>query len=301
MSDAGGQNVADDVLGERFVLDRRLGDDAIAEVWRAMDKQLDRTVVVRRLHPELLDDERVRERFRLEALGAAQLGHGNVANLFDVAVDGGAAYTVSEYVDGPSLTRVMEEGPLSPTLVAAIGQQAAAGLAAAHDHGIVHRDVRPGNLLVGRDGRVRVVDFGSARIPDPTGSEADDETTRSRHYLAPEQLEGAASTARSDVYALGRALERALEGLGPPVRGPEGSLLDRVLQTVPGLSAERGRETHLRTVLAAATQDDPARRPTAAQLSEQLRALQDQRSELVLRELIARLPEEDFGRRPAGD
>jgi eukaryotic-like serine/threonine-protein kinase len=157
------------VLDGRFELEEPLGEDSIAQVWRARDRQLDRLVVVRQLHEQLLEDEAVFERFRLEAEAAARLSHGHVANLFDVGISDGLAYTVGEYVDGPSLARLIEDGPLDATVVAAIGNQAALGLAAAHEVGIVHRDVRPGNLLIGRDGRVRIVDFGSARIPDPSG------------------------------------------------------------------------------------------------------------------------------------
>ena len=288
------------VLDGRFEFEEALGDDSIAQVWRARDLQLDRWVVVRQLHEQLLEDAAVFERFRLEAEAAARLSHGHVASLFDVAISDGLAYTVGEYVDGPSLARLIEDGPLDATVVAAIGNQAALGLAAAHEVGIVHRDVRPGNLLIGRDGRVRIVDFGSARIPDPSGAHAEIGAARSEVYLAPEQLEeGVIGTDRSDVYALGRTLTRALDGsdvAGPP--DAEG-LVGRVLGAIPGLPLSSSRGEQLRALLAQATDPDPDRRPGAEALAEALQELHDRRADEVLRQLVARLPATDYGRRPS--
>ncbi len=290
------------VLDGRFELEEPLGDDAIAQVWRARDLQLDRRVVVRRLHERLLADEAVFDRFRLEAEAAARLSHGHVASLFDVAIGDELAYTVGEYVDGPSLARLIEDGPLVATVVAAIGSQAALGLAAAHQVGIVHRDVRPGNLLIGRDGRVRIVDFGSARIPDPSGVHGDAGITRSEVYLAPEQLEeGVIGTDRSDVYALGRVLTRALDGASVgshPDADGEG-LVVRVLGAIPGLPLSSSPETQLRELLAQATDPDPDRRPGAETLADALQVLYDRRADEVLRQLAERLPVTDYGRRPS--
>lgn len=280
------------------MLERPLGEDSIAEVWRATDRQLDRTVIVRCLHPHLRDDDAVLERFRLEALAAAQLSHGHVANVFDVAVTAELAYSVGEYVDGPSLERLMEDGPLEPAVVAAVGHQAAMGLAAAHDAGIVHRDVRPGNLLVGRDGRVRIVDFGSARIPDADGQRYDDGEPETDSYLAPEQRDPeVVGTDRSDVYALGRTLLHALDGVG---QGPHGGerLIDRVMDALPGLPLGTSPHDLLRDHLAAATDPDPAKRPSAVELGEALRMLHDRRADEVLRGLVGRLPVSEYGRRP---
>lgn len=289
---------ADEVLDGRFALESTLGDDSIAEVWRATDLQLDRTVIVRCLHKRLLDDEAVVERFRLEALAAAQLNHGHVANVFDVAVRDGLAYTVGEYVDGPSLARLMEDGPLSPSVVAAVGHQAGLGLAAAHEAGIVHRDVRPGNLLIGRDGRVRVVDFGSARIPDFANDRYDDGATRSETYLAPEQLASdPVGTDRSDVYALGRTLLRALNGPEGNGQVPE-SMIGRVMEAIPGLPLGTSLHDQLREQLTAVTDPDPAQRPSAGELAAALHAFYDRRADEVLRTLVGRLPATDYGRRP---
>lgn len=288
----------DGVLDGRFEFEESLGDDSIAQVWRARDLQLDRSVIVRRLHTDLLDEPAVLDRFRLEAEAAAQLNHGHVANVFDVAVREGLAYTVGEYVDGPSLARLLDDGPLDAAVVAAIGFQAALGLAAAHEAGIVHRDVRPGNLLIGRDGRVRVVDFGSARIPDPGGRSHDDGSSRSEVYLAPEQLEqGMIGTDRSDVYALGRALTRALDG--PTAARPESadSLVGRVLGAIPGLPLGATREEQLRELLADACAPDPDRRPSAEALADALQTLYDQRADDVLRQLVEDLPRSAYGRR----
>lgn len=291
-------------LDGRFVLESLLGEDAVSEVWHATDRQLGRPVVIHVLHERLLDDEEVLERFRLEALAAARLNHGHVASLFDVVVAPEVAYTVGEYVDGPSLARLMEDGPLSPVVVAAVGHQAASGLAAAHEAGIIHRDVRPGNLLVGRDGRVRIVDFGSARIIDPERGRVQDAPTRSEVYLAPEQLaHGAAPTDRSDVFALGRTLLRALEGLGPEREpgddGDDGGLLDRVMDAIPGLPLGTSLHDQLREQLAGATDPDPSRRPEAGELAASLHTYYDRRADEVLRTLVGRLPRTAYGRRPS--
>ena len=289
------------VLDGRFELEGFLGDDPVAQVWCARDLQLERRVVVRQLHEHHLEEESVLERFRLEAEAAARLSHGHVANLFDVAIRDGLAYTVGEYVDGPSLARLIEDGPLEVTVVAAIGNQAALGLAAAHEAGIVHRDVRPGNLLIGRDGRVRIVDFGSARIPDPSGGHADPGTARSEVYLAPEQLEnGVIGTDRSDVYALGRTLSRALSGSGHTPEPDSEGLVGRVLEAIPGLPLSSSREEQLRSVLGEATDPDPERRPGAEALAASLEGLHDGRADEVLRQLAVRLPATDYGRRPSG-
>jgi eukaryotic-like serine/threonine-protein kinase len=290
------------VLDGRFRFTRRLGQDTIAEVWQADDLQLDRRVVVRLLHPQLIDDEAVRERFRLEALAAAQLSHGHVANLFDVADDGQRVYTVGEYVDGPSVAALLERGPMQPRVVAAIGRQAASGLAAAHEAGIVHRDVQPGNLLIGRDGRVRIVDFGSARIPDPERQGFVDGDDGAESYLAPEQIEkGAVSTDRSDVYALGRTLMRALTGsrVAPEDNGQgDKGLLSRVIDALPGVSLGEDEYGRLSEHIAAATEPDPARRPSARELADALLDICGHRGEDLLRPLVAELPESMFGRQP---
>ncbi len=284
-------------LDGRFRLGRRLGDDGIAEVWRGEDQQLDRVVVIRVLHPRVRQDPQVLERFRLEALAAARLSHGHVANLFDVAVHDDLAYTVGEYVDGPSLARLMEDGPLEPVAVATVGHQAAAGLAVAHAEGIIHRDVRPGNLLVGRDGRVRIVDFGSARIPDPERPPLADHDYGAESYLAPELETGALTTDRSDVYALGRTLLKALDGAHDAATGEDG-LLDRVLGSIPGLPLGTSASDCLREELAAATDPDPARRPSAEAFSAILRGLYGHRGDEVLRSMVDPLDEADYGRRP---
>lgn len=283
------------LLGGRFRLERRLGDDGLAEVWRAEDHELERLVVVRVLHPELREDPVVLERFRLEALAAARLSHGHVASLFDVAVHDEAAFTVGEYVDGPSLARLMDDGPLAPAAVAAIGHQAASGLAAAHEADIVHRDVRPRNLLVGRDGRVRIVDFGSARIPDPDHASSDDGPHGSESYLAPEIATGAVTTDRSDVYALGRTLLKALDGAHDAP--DDDGLLDRVLGSIPGLPLGISGSDRLRDELAAATDPDPARRPLAASFADALRDLYGHRGDETLRLMVAGLDGDDHGRR----
>lgn len=287
------------VLDERFDLERRLGADALAEVWRATDRQLRRPVVVRILHEELLADPSVIDRFRREALAAASLSHGHVATVFDVEVGEQVAYTVGEYVDGPSLARVLAEGTLDPVAVTAVGYQAASGLAAAHELGIVHRDVRPGNVLIGRDGRVRMVGFGSAVVVD---EERPGVLGRTRGaYAAPEQLEGGQATGSSDVYALGLVLWQSMADTSEFERDPveaERRLVDRVLDVLPPVTPHAADPARLQGWLDLALDRDPVRRPSAADLSEGLRELHASQGEEQLREVVSRIPEAEHGRLP---
>ena len=190
----------------------------MATVWRGEDPLLARAVAVKTLDPRLAEDEALRIRFRREAVAAAAVAHPNIVATYDTGEDDGVAYIVMELVEGATLRQAIDlHGALPPARAADIAAQVADALAAAHARGLVHRDVKPSNVLVQLDGRVKVTDFGIAKAADQSA----DELTRTgsvlgtARYLAPEQLEGQPVDERADVYSLGLVLFEMLTGRAP--------------------------------------------------------------------------------------
>ena len=204
------------VLGERYLLEERIARGGMAAVWRAHDEKLARTVAIKVLHRHLAESDDFRERFRREAISAAKLSHPGIVGVYDTGADGPWVYLVMEYVEGSTLADVMDEaGPLEPGQVARIGAQVATALATAAAFGLVHRDVKPGNILIDTDGQAKVTDFGIAK------ADAESDLTRTgtvlgtAAYLAPEQIRGRELDHRADQYALGCMLYEALTGRKP--------------------------------------------------------------------------------------
>ncbi len=216
------------VLAGRYRLRRLIAKGGMAEVWEAVDDILGRPVAVKVLHSHLADDESFRERFRREAIAAARLAHPNVVATFDTGTDEGITFIVMELVEGATLRQILNEtGPMAPARIVHVGAQVADALHYAHRAGVVHRDVKPANILVCPDGRVKVADFGIAKAveesePDrPSPSEALTGTGSiigTAQYLAPEQVDGRAVDGRTDVYALGVVLYEMVCGR-PPFTG----------------------------------------------------------------------------------
>jgi serine/threonine-protein kinase len=203
------------MIGERFRVERRLGRGGMAAVYLAYDEALDRQVAVKILE-SLAGDADSRKRFLREARLAARLTHPNVVAVFDSGEDGGAPYIVMEYVEGATLAELIaRRGRLPPDEVVALGLQACAGLQHAHDSGLVHRDVKPQNLLVRADGTLKVSDFGIAVSNEATRITTDGTILGTAAYLAPEQLSGQQVSGRVDVYGLGAVLYEALTGRRP--------------------------------------------------------------------------------------
>ncbi|MEU5129407.1 serine/threonine-protein kinase [Streptomyces mobaraensis] len=205
------------LVAERYRLGELLGRGGMGEVWRGQDEVLGRQVAVKLLLGDDGDDSAA-QRFRLEAQTAARLNHPQVVSVYDFGSWDGRFYLVMELVNGPSLAQQLAaRGPLSPAGVADVAAQAAAGLAAAHQQGVVHRDVKPGNLMLDRSGTVKIGDFGIARFVDETsaGLTRAGQIVGTSTYLAPERALGRVAGPASDVYALGCVLYHLLVGQPP--------------------------------------------------------------------------------------
>ena len=207
--------------GTRYRVLRRLGGGGMADVYLAEQALLTRFVVVKVLHPHLAKDEEIVERFRREAEAAAQLVHPHVCPILDYGVVDDAVYTVMPFLAGGSLAdRVQREGTVEPTLVAGVAAQVAMGLDYAHRHGIVHRDVKPDNVLFDEDGNGIVTDFGIATARFHGRLTASGRAMGTPHYMSPEQAMGKLVDGRSDIYALGVVIYEALVGF-PPFDGAD--------------------------------------------------------------------------------
>ncbi len=206
-------------LGGRYRLEASLGRGGTGEVFRALDLRLDRTVAVKVLHPWVATDPDARRRFQREATTLAQLRHPNVVQVLDFDDAAPAPYLVQEHCGGGTLARRTQEAPLPWDEVSAIGLAISRGLAHAHAHGVTHRDLKPGNVLYGDDGHLRVADFGLADVlrrgPDDATLTADGTRVGSPEYWAPEQAAGVTVTERADMYALGCILYELATGALP--------------------------------------------------------------------------------------
>jgi eukaryotic-like serine/threonine-protein kinase len=208
--------VTETLGGGRYRIERVLGSGGMAIVYLARDLELDRPVAVKLLAENLAGDEAFRERFLREARHAAALSHPNVAAVFDAGEEDERPYIVMEYLDGETLAEVIaRRGPLEPAEAVELALQACAGLEHAHRAGLVHRDVKPQNLLLGGDGAMKLVDFGIARAAESTRLTEIGTVLGTAAYLAPEQAAGEDVGAAADIYSLGAVLYELLSGRPP--------------------------------------------------------------------------------------
>jgi len=202
-----------DLLGGRYRLGPVIGRGGMATIYRATDVRLERQVAVKILRPEVATDPDLAHRFRREALAATVLRHPNIVACLDTGTDGDQAYLVMALVDGEDLAvRLRRGGRLAPRQAARIGLDVARALGVAHVRGIVHRDIKPGNILLAADGRAMVTDFGIARLAADAEAALPGTTLGSVHYFSPEQARGRTTTPASDIYGLGLVLFEALTG-----------------------------------------------------------------------------------------
>ncbi|SMQ75398.1 protein kinase [Agreia sp. VKM Ac-1783] len=203
-------------FGGRYELSSRIAIGGMGEVWKATDLVIGRTVAIKILKDEYLGDPGFLERFRAEARHAALVNHEGIANVFDYGEEEGSAYLVMELVPGEALSTILErEHVLSTDRVLDIVAQTASALQAAHAAGLVHRDIKPGNLLITPDGRVKITDFGIARIADQVPLTATGQVMGTVQYLSPEQASGQSASPTTDVYSLGIVAYECLAGKRP--------------------------------------------------------------------------------------
>ena len=262
-----------DLVAGRYRIERRLGGGGMAVVLAATDEELGRTVAVKVLADNLAQHDEIRRRFLREARIAGSLRHPNLIEVYDAGEDA-RPYIVMEHVDGPSLADVIRRrGPLSPDEAGRLAVQAADGLAHAHAHGIVHRDVKPANLLLGPDGTLKIADFGIAHAVEGTRLTATGAVLGTAAYLAPEQASGGTVGPATDVYALGVVLYELLTGRTPHDSPTLAELVTRKLaEPVPPPSEVNPSIPEALDVLVERSlSPDPGLRPTAGEVGSVLR------------------------------
>lgn len=262
-------------LGGRFVLGRKIGSGGMSTVYLGTDEVLDRSVAVKVLKSEFVDSE-VGARFRREGRTAARLSHPNIVQTYDAGeedLDGeNVSYIVMEHVSGGDLKQlVKEKGQLPGGELSRVGADIAAGLAHAHERGIVHRDIKPQNVLLDEYGNPKVADFGIARALDSTQATQTGVYLGTALYSSPEQLQGEEVTPKSDVFSLGITLYEAATG-GPPFKGTPIEIVSQQINTTPEPPRSRGARISpgLEALILRCLEKEPDRRPDASELGEKL-------------------------------
>lgn len=270
-------------LGQRYELQSLIATGGMGQVWRAEDTTLHRSVAVKVLRSEFTGDPTFLARFRAEARNTAALSHPNIAGIYDYgeAEEAGGehvAYLVMELVDGEPLSEVLaREGRLTPERTMHILGQAAAGLNAAHHSGVVHRDIKPGNLLVRPDGTVKVTDFGIARATSTVPLTQTGMVVGTAHYLSPEQAEGRVTTPASDVYSLGVVGYECLAGRRPFDGATSVAVALKQIREMPPPLPPDVPEPVRELVDRAMSKDARMRFPTGGEFANAIRAVQEGR------------------------
>jgi len=252
------------VLKHRYRLDDRIALGGVGEVWRGTDLVLRRVVAVKLLQPEYAQDEECLARFRAEGRHAALLSHPNIAQVYDYAEKAPPVpdFLVMELVDGQSLARLLAGGPMGPARTMGIVAQTARGLQAAHAAGLVHRDIKPGNLMVGRDDHVKITDFGIAQVAGTARLTRTGTLVGTAAYLAPERADGGRATPASDLYSLGVVAYECLTGQAPFGGESLAVALAHLQQAIPPLPPSV--PAAVAALVTELTAKDPAARPPSA-------------------------------------
>lgn len=252
------------VLRERYELEDRIASGGMADVWRGMDYVLKRQVAVKIMRSDPEREKIFSQRFRDEALHSAQLMHANITTIFDYGEDDNLSFLIMELVPGLPLSAVIREtGPMDPESVRSIIGQAALALGVAHTARVVHRDVKPANILVRPDGVVKLTDFGIARALDARGHTVMGEMLGTPNYISPEQALGELATGASDLYALGVVAHEMLTAERPFDRGtPIATAMSHVNEPPPPVATDVPEA--LRKTITALLEKDPADRPPNA-------------------------------------
>lgn len=204
------------LIHRRYRLDKRLAQGGMGEVWRGQDMEINRTVAIKALRGDLTTDDSKLRRLRAEARNSANLAHPNIAALFEYYEHDGIGFIIMEYVPSKSLAEIYKErGPLPATELLPILVQTARGLFVAHSHGIIHRDVKPANIMVSDTGEVKITDFGVSYSTDQGQITQDGMVVGTAQYISPEQAQGEQATPQSDLYSLGVVAYEGLCGHRP--------------------------------------------------------------------------------------
>jgi eukaryotic-like serine/threonine-protein kinase len=272
--------VVGDVIAGRYKLEELVGTGGMSNVYRAHDRLLERTVALKLLHDRYSDDSEYVERFRREARAAARLSHPNIVTVIDRGEQDGRQFIVFEHIDGDNLKQVVEKsGPLPIGQALELVLQIGRALSFAHEHGLVHRDVKPQNVLLNGDGRAKVTDFGIARTVDVEGVTLTGVVLGTSHYISPEQASGERVDAESDVYSLGAVLYELLTGDVPFPGDNFVTVAMRHLREPAPSVLEKRPEVSLRVASAVerALEKDPAARfGSMAEFVDELQACLDQ-------------------------
>ena len=260
-------------LGHYRIVER-IGAGGMGEVYRAHDEQLDRDVALKVLPSGTLTDESARRQFRKEALALAKLNHPNIETVHEFNSQDGVDFLAMELVPGNPLSQRLKSGALPEQEVVGLGVQFAEGLAVAHEHGVIHRDLKPSNLMITPDGRLKILDFGLARLllAEQDSDLTQSITTTSANisgtvpYMSPEQLRGLPVDARSDIYAAGTVLYEMATGLRPFPQSQSAELIGAILHATPDPPSSRNRTISpaLESVIMKALEKDPAQRYQSA-------------------------------------
>lgn len=253
----------DSLIGQTigpYKIVEKIGEGGMAVVYKGFQQSLNRYVAIKTLRSELAQDDQFVARFRREALAVAELSHPNILHVYDAGVAYGLYYIVMAYVDGGSLRDLIAQGPLEIEYAVSIATQIADALDHAHRQGIIHRDVKPNNILISRDGRPLLTDFGIAKaLHESQGLTRTGMSIGTPEYMAPEQIQGQQVDGRTDIYALGNVLYEMLTGWAPfATTTPVAALYKQVNEPPPPL---RQANIHVPTWLEAIVNKALAKRP----------------------------------------
>src|ERR1022692_2148720 len=261
----------------------KIGAGGMGEVYRARDQHLARDVAIKVLPPGTLADESARKHFRKEGLILSRLNHPNVATIHDFDTQQGVDFLVMEYIPGITLSEKVGAGPLPEKDVLRLGVQLAEGLSVAHDHGVIHRDLKPGNLRVTDDGRLKILDFGLAKLWHPVTASAATESLSETQgmagtlpYMAPEQLLGGEIDARTDIHAAGLVLYEMTTGRHPFAHVERSQLIAAILHRPPRppTALNPTLSTELERIIGKCVEKEPENRyQSAKELAIDLRRL----------------------------
>ncbi len=284
-------------INDRYQIIKTLGEGGMANVYLAHDTILDRNVAVKVLRGDLASDEKFVRRFQREALSASSLSHPNIVEMYDVGEDDGQYYIVMEYVDGKTLKQVLKQrGHLSITEVVDIMLQLTDGMAHAHDAYIIHRDIKPQNIMILSNGMIKITDFGVATALNSTQLTQTNSVMGTVHYLPPEQAQGKGSTIRSDIYSMGIMMYELLTGL-VPYKGDNAVeiALKHLKEPLPSIrKSNPSIPQSIENVIIRATAKNPKNRYTdARQMHEDLKTALDE-SRKDEKRYVYKYPENDL-------